>query len=164
MSEFWFGIWLGTLFGFVAGVLASVIAAYLWDLKSRRRAYKAASKLVGTWEAYLISGRRIETTPMPGAGLTVVSLNHRWWKADSGVLDSRSEDIDTGRKHGGSIVLDPANPWLAFRIDRYADSNEISQQFLQIDPSDRNTVLIFPDPRVSTLGDVYGKHAWRRKG
>jgi len=84
MGEFWFGIWLGTLFGFVAGVLASVIAAFLWDLKSRRRAYKAASKLVGTWEAYLISGRRIEATPMPGAGLTVVFLSHRWWKETRG--------------------------------------------------------------------------------
>lgn len=160
MSDFWSGISLGTLFGFIA----SVFAAYTWDVKARLRAYRAARRLVGTWEAYSISGRRIQATPMPGAGLTAVSLKHRWWQGDSGVLSVRSEDIDSGRKHDGSIVLDPSNPWLAVRIDRYADSNEISQQFLQLDPSDLNTILVFPDPRVSTLGDVYGKHAWRRKG
>jgi len=71
---------------------------------------------------------------MPGAGLTVVSLNHRWWKADSGVLDFRSEDIDTGRKHGGSIVLDPANPWLAFRIDRYAIRTRFPSNFCKLTP------------------------------
>ena len=38
-----------------------------------------------------------------------------------------------------------------------------SQQRLEIDPNDCDTVYIFPDPTVSTLGDVYAKHAWRRK-
>jgi hypothetical protein len=108
----------------------------------------------------------IDFTPMPGAGLTVVSLKPRWWTADSGILDFRSEDIDSAgqtRKHAGSIVLDPVNPWLATRIDQYADSNEVSQQRLEIDPGDCDTVYIFPDPTVATLGDVSGKHAWRRK-
>jgi hypothetical protein len=131
-------------------VIASIIANYLWELGTRWSARKAASKLVGTWEAYNIHGRTIDTAPMKGAGLTVVSLKAQWWAADSGVLDVRAEDIDdsTGRtrKHDGTIVLDPTNPWLATRIDRYADSNEISQQRLEIDPKDREIVYIFPDP------------------
>lgn len=163
MGEFWAGL----LIGFFLGVVASLLASYLWNLRERWRTYGAARKLVGTWVAYNIHGRAIDATPMPSAGLTVVSSKPHWWTADSGVLDVRSEDIDdsTGRirKHDGTIVLDPTNPWLATRIDRYADSNEISQQRLEIDPKDCNTVLIFPDPTVSTLGDVYGKHAWRRK-
>jgi hypothetical protein len=116
--------------------------------------------------AYNIHGRMIDATPMPGAGLTVVTLKRHWWSADSGVLDVKSEDIGPDgrtRRHDGSIVLDPVNPWLATRIDRYADSNEISQQRLEIDPGDCDTVYIFPDPTVATLGNVYGKHAWRRK-
>ena len=122
MSEFWAGILIGALIGFFAGIVASIIANYLWELGARFRAYKAAGKLVGTWVAYHIRGRTIDTTPMPGAGLTVVSLKPHWWAADSGVLDVRSQDIDdsTGRirKHDGTIVLDPVNPWLAHRIDR----------------------------------------------
>jgi len=168
MSEFWAGILIGALIGFFAGILASIIANYLWELGARRKAYKAAEKLVGTWVAFNIHGRTIDTTPMQGAGLTVVSLRPRWWTANSRVLDVRAEDIDasTGRvrEHSGSIVLDSGNPWLATRIDRYADSNEISQQRLHIDPQDCNLVYIFPDPTVATLGDAYGKHAWRRQG
>ena len=148
--------------GFFAGILASIFANYCWDLRARRRAYKAAGKLVGTWVAYKIHGRTIDTTPMPGAGLTAVSSKPQWWAADSGVLDVRSQDIGPARRHDGTIVLDPANPWLATRIDRYADSNEISQQRLAIDPNDCNIVYIFPDPAVATLGNVYEKHAWRR--
>ena len=154
--------WAGVVLGFVASILAN----HCWDLWKQYRAYKAAGKLVGTWVAYNIHGRTIDTTPMQGAGLTVVSSKPHWWSADSEVLDVYSQDIDasTGRtrKHDGTIVLDPVNPWLATRIDRYADSNEISQQRLEIDPG-CDTVYIFPDPTVSTLGDVYGKHAWRRR-
>lgn len=163
MSEFWTGV----LLGFLAGILASIIAAYVWELGARYKAYTAASKLLGTWEAYLIQGRSIDTAPMRGAGLTVVSHKGRWWSADSGVLDFRSEDRgeSTGqtRKHEGSIVLNPLTPWLAIRIDRYADSDEVSQQQLLIDPDDPNTILVFPDPAVATLGDQYARHAWRRK-
>lgn len=167
MSEFWAGTLIGAGLGFFAGIVASVIATYLWELGARYKAYQAARRLVGTWVAYGIEGRRIDTKPMKGAGLTVVSLEHRWWAADSRILDVRSEDIDdsTGqkRKHDGAIVLNSANPWLAIRMDRYADSNEISQQQLLIDPNDCNTVLVFPDPAVATLGDVYARHAWRRQ-
>ena len=162
MSEFW----AGTLVGFLGGIVASLIATFLWELPARRRAYRAAAKIVGEWEAYNIEGRTV-TTPMKGAGITEVYLQSRWWSPDSGVLGFHSVDIDSStgriRKHDGTIVLDPVNPWLATRIDRYADSNEISQQRLEIDPNDCNTVYIFPDPTVATLGDAYGKHAWRRK-
>ncbi len=157
---------VGTLIGFFLGIVASIVANYQWDLRARRRAYKAARKLVGTWVAYNIHGRKIDTTPMQGAGLTIVSSKPHWWAADSGVLDVSSQDIDASggtREHDGTIVLNPANPWLATRIDRYSDSNEISQQWLEMDPNDCDTVYIFPDPTVSTLGDVYAKHAWRRK-
>jgi hypothetical protein len=168
MSEFWKGTLIGAVIGCFAGIAASIIANHLWELRARFRAYKAAGRLVGTWVAYDIQGRTIATTRMKGAGLSVVSLKPHWWMADSGVLDVSSEDIDdstgrTTRKHDGTIVLDPTNPWLATRIDRYADSNEISQQRLAVDPNDRNTVYIFPDATVATLGDVYGKHAWRRQ-
>lgn len=160
MSEFWAGL----LIGFFLGVVASLLANYVWDLRARYGAYKVARKLVGTWEAFNIDGRTIDTTPMPGA--TVVS-SRRWWAADAGVLDVRAQDNDasTGRtrRHSGTIVFDRANPWLATRILRYADSNEISQQRLQIDPDDCGIVHIFPDPTVATLGDVYRKHVWRRK-
>lgn len=140
MTEFWKGTLIGVLIGFFAGILASIIANYLWELGARWRAYKAAGKLVGTWVAYNIHGRTIDTALMQDAGLTVVSLKPHWWAPNSGVLDVRAEDIEasTGRsrKHDGTIVLDPASPWLATRIDRYADSNEISQQRLRIDSID----------------------------
>ena len=113
-----------------------------------------------------MTGRTVDTTPMPGAGLTIVSSKRHWWSADSAVLDVRADDIDaaSGRKreHHGHIVIDPVFPWLATRIDRYVDSNEISEQRLVIGP-DFNIVHVFPVATVATLGDVYGKHAWRRK-
>jgi hypothetical protein len=69
---------IGALIGFFAGILASIIANYLRELAARWKAYKAAEKLVGTWVAFNIHGRTIDDTPMPGAGLTVVSLKPHW--------------------------------------------------------------------------------------
>jgi hypothetical protein len=163
MSDFWKGILVGAAMGFVLGILASMIANYLWDLKARWRAHRAAGKLVGTWVAYNIHGRAIDATPMLGAGLTVVSSRH-WWAPDSGLLDVQAQDIDPvtakTREHSGNIVLDPVKPWLATRILRYADSNEIAEQRLEIE--DRNTIYVFPDSNTATLGDVYQRHVWRR--
>ncbi|SRR5258706_15092595 len=162
MSDFW----AGTLLGFFAGIVASILANHYWELRARYRAYKAAGELVGTWEAYNMDGRTVDNTPMPGAGLTVVSSKPHWWSANSAVLDVRAQDIDASsghtRDHEGHIVIDPAFPWLATRIDRYADSNEISEQRLVIGP-DFSIVYVFPVATVATLGDVYRKHAWRRK-
>jgi hypothetical protein len=153
--------WAGVFLGFVASILAN----HYWDLRARYRAYRTAARLVGTWEAYNMHGRKMDTTPMPGAGLTVVSSKPHWWSANSAILDVRAQDIDANghtRDHDGHIVIDPAFPWLATRIDRYADSNEISEQRLVIG-QDFNIVYVFPVANVATLGDVYGKHAWRRK-
>ena len=154
--------WAGVFLGFFANILAN----HCWEFRARYRAYKSAGKLVGTWEAYKMQGRTVNTIPMPGAGLTVISFMTHWWSDDSAVLNVRSQDIDEGtghtRDHEGHIVIDPAFPWLATRIDRYADSNEISEQRLVIG-KDFNIVYVFPVANVATLGDVYEKHAWRRK-
>lgn len=158
-SIFWFGV--------VLGFIANIIASQCWELIARYRAWKAARKLVGTWVAYKINGRMVETTPMLGAGLTVVSAKGHWLSADSAVLNVRSQDIDIRsgetRDHDGHIVFDRVIPWLATRVFRYADSNEIGEQRLVIGP-DSNIVYVFPVAAVATLGDVYGKHVWRRKG
>lgn len=151
----------------ISGIITSVIAAFIWELRTRWKAHKSANVLIGDWEAYKTEGRNI-TEPMEGAGLTVVSFKSPWRAADSAVLSFWSEDVaegtTKGREHKGTIVLDPRNPWLATRIHRYTDSNEISQQRLEINPDDPNIVYIFPDPTVATLGDVYGRHAWKRTG
>lgn len=158
-SIFWFGVGLG--------FIANIIASQCWEFVARYRAWKAAQKLIGTWVAYNIHGRMIDTTPMPGAGLTVGSSSRHWWSSKSAVLDVRAQDIDSAtgatRDHDGHIVFDSVIPWLATRIDRYIDSNELVQQQLVIAPG-YDVVHVFPIPGVATLGDVYGKHAWRRKG
>jgi hypothetical protein len=154
--------WSGVFLGFVASLLAN----HCWELLTRYRTLKTAARLVGTWIAYNIRGRMIEPTPMTGAGETVVSAKPHWWSHNSAVLDVRAEDINpsTGerRDHSGHIVFNPSIPWLATRIDRYFDSHEISGQRLVMG-TDLNTVYVFPVSAVSTLGDVYAKHAWRRK-
>jgi hypothetical protein len=162
MSYFWAGVLLGFFLGFVANILAN----HYWELRARYQNYKAAAKLAGTWIAYNMHGRTVDSTPMPGAGPTIVSSKPHWWSDNSAVLDVRAQDVDipTGRTrdHDGHIVIDPAFPWLATAIVRYADSNEISEQRLVIGP-DFNIVYIFPVAGVATLGDVYTKHAWRRQ-
>ena len=159
MIEFWAGVALG----FVANILAS----QCWEFWKRFQAHKAAAKFVGTWVAYDLKGRNVDTVPMKGAGLTEVSSRHPWWSPNAAVLDFFSQDVDANsgatRDHDGRIVIDPAIPWLATRIDRYRDSNEVAQQRLVIG-RDFDTIFVFPVPAFSTLGDVYGKHAWRRKG
>ncbi len=157
-SIFWFGLALG--------FIANIVASQCWDFVNRYRCWRTARRLAGTWVAYNVHGRMVDTVPMPGAGLTEVSAKRHWYSANSAVLDVRSYDITPSgeqRDHDGHIVFDSAIPWLATRIDRYADSNEIAQQRLAIG-SDNNIVYVFPVPGVATLGDVYGKHAWRRKG
>ena len=162
MSTFW----SGALLGFFAGIVASIIANHYWDWRARYRAYKSARRLVGTWVAYNMTGRLVDTIPMQGAGLTEVSCKPHWWSANSAVLDVRAEDINTSngdkREHDGHIVFDQAIPWLANRIDRYADSNEVAQQQLVIGP-DFDIVYVFPIATGATSGDAYRKHAWRRK-
>ncbi len=159
MNDFW----AGSLLGFGAGFVASVLANKYTELAARYRAYRHARRLAGTWEAYKISGRTVDTTPMKGAGLTVVSSKRHWWSVNSAVLDVYSQDLgDPPRQHDGHIVIDPVSPWLATRIDRYLDSHELSQQRLVIG-ADFNIVYLFYVADVATLGPVYANHAWRRK-
>jgi hypothetical protein len=157
-SIFWFGV--------VLGFFANLIASQCWELVSRFRVWKAARKLCGTWVAYNMHGRTIEATPMPGAGETVVTAKGHWLSANSAVLDVCAQDIDVrsgkARDHDGHIVLDPIIPWLATRIDRYPDSNELVEQRLVIGP-DFNVIYVFPIAGSATIGDVYAKHAWRRR-
>lgn len=138
MLEFWAGVGLG--------FVANIVATKVWELWTRWQAHNAARKFVGRWEGCALKGRSVDTLPMKGAGLTVVSLRHNCLSAKSGVLDVWSEDFgDDGqaRHHEGHIIVDPVTPWLATRIDRYVDSNEIAAQRLVISP-DSNIVLCFP--------------------
>ena len=158
MIQFWAGVALG--------FVANMVANQCWEFWRRYQAHTAARKFVGRWEAYDLKGRGVDTEPMKDAGLTVVSLKHSWWSINSALLDVWSEDIfDNGetRYHDGHIVIHPAIPWLATRIDRYVDSNEVAGQHLVIS-QDFNIIYVFPDPALSTLGGVYNKHAWRRQG
>ena len=156
--QFWAGVGLG--------FVANVVATKFWELWTRWQAHKAAEKFVGRWEAYLLKGRTVDTMPMKGAGLSVVSLRHGWWSVNSALLDVWSEDIGEHgeiRHHDGQIVLDDTIPWVATRIDRYVDSNEVAAQKLVIGP-DFNIIYVLPDPTLSTFEGNYGKHAWRRQG
>jgi len=158
-SIFWFGV--------AIGFAANILASHCWEIISRFRSWKSARRLAGIWVAYNMRGRLVDTTPMLGASPTVVSAKRHWLSANSAVLAVRCQDIDvsTGqtRDHEGHIVLDPVIPWLATRIDRYLDSNELVEQRLVIGP-DYNIVYVFPVASVATLGDVYARHAWRRQG
>jgi hypothetical protein len=159
MSDLWLGIWMG----FLLGIVASVIVSYFWELRDRLRLYGESGKLVGTWTAYNVTGRMIDKTPMPGAGLTVVTRKSGRFSARAGVLDVQCQDIDVAtkaiREHSGQIVLDRFVPWTAMRIDRYDDSSEICEQRLVL-ATDPDVVYIFPSPTVASM--IYTAHAWRR--
>jgi len=135
------------LLDFGIGVLAGVIGSYLWDIRARYLAHENARKLAGTWVAYDIHGRAIDAIPMPGAGVTVISSRPRRWTADSAVLDVRGQDAGPSsghaRVHGGHIVLDTVIPGRATRTVRYDDSDEISEQRLEISP-DSQIIYVFP--------------------
>src|SRR5271165_4990213 len=153
-SIFWFGLALG--------FFLNLIASQCWEFIARYRAWKTARKLVGAWVAYNMHGRTVDTVPMTGAGLTVVSAKPHWLSAHSAVLDVRSQDTTLSgeaRNHDGCIVFDPAVPWLATRIFRYADSNEVGEQRLVIGPG-YNIVYVFPlrmlRPSVTCTGSTLG--------
>jgi hypothetical protein len=57
--------------------------------------------------------------------------------------------------------MDPNDPDSATRIGRYLNSAEVYEQRLTM--IDNDTILIIPVPDGATLGNVYGKHGWRRK-
>jgi len=125
MSEFWAGLLLGFLFG----VLGNILANHYWELLARFRTHATATKLVGTWTAYNMHGRVVDSTPMQGAGATVISATPHWWSANSGVLQVSSQDTSDGRHHSGPLVIDPVCPRLATRILIYdAPADEVVEQ------------------------------------
>jgi hypothetical protein len=112
MGEFWAGLLLGFLFG----VIGNILANHYQDLRAQFRAHAKAKRLVGTWRAYNMHGRLVDSTPMEGAGLTVILAKAHWWSAESNVLDVSSQDSSDGRHHSGSLVIDPVCSRLATRI------------------------------------------------
>lgn len=152
--DFWSGV-----FGFFFGLAANNISER-WTLY---RAHRAARKLAGEWVAYNYQSqdnRSIDSLPMPGAGLTVISARS-WWRPHSHVLDVYAQDINSGdvRNHHGWIAIDPARPQSATRTIFYYDSDEIEEQRILIS-DDGNTLHVFDE---SVDGGYSKKHALRRR-
>jgi hypothetical protein len=145
MSDFWTGL----LLGFFFGVIGNVLVTHYGELVARFRARAAAKRLVGTWAAYDIHGRMVDSTPMPGAGFTEVSAKPHWWSADSHVLQVSAVDVSDERHHSGTLVIDPVCPRLATRILIYDPGDEVVEQRIVIS-QDFKTLYVFVV--VATLG------------
>jgi len=134
----------------------------IFSLVGNIRKRNTAQRWVGNWEAYSLIGRNL-AEPMKGAGPATVSLP-RWWKFSAkltfGCYDCDEQGQPT-RHQKGHILIDPDDPDAAKRVGRYVDSAEVYEQRLRM--LDNDTILIIPIPEHSTLGNVYGKHGWRRK-
>jgi hypothetical protein len=119
-----------------------------------------ARKWVGEWEAYDLVGRTLSQR-MARAGPTTVTLAGLF----SDKLTFECYDCDANgtptRRQKGSIRLDADDPTTAKRIGQYLDAVEIYEQRLRM--IDDDAIVILPVPSGSSLGDVYGKHGWRRK-
>jgi len=157
MSNFW-----AAVVGLLLGLLANKLTEY-W---ARFRSYLVARKLQGKWTPHnMTDGQHINRqTPMHHR-LTDIKPRP-WWRAfcsDSHILDVSAEDPD-GRKHGGSLVIDPVCSWFGTRIVLYSAMDEISEQRIVISP-DRETLYVFPVPTVATLGpEAYRIHALCKRG
>lgn len=99
-------LWAGVLLGFFFGVLGNLLVNHYGELRARCRFHAVAKRLDGTWEAYNIDNRLVDSTPMWGAGLTRLSAKPHWWSADAHVLQVDSVDISDGRHHSGPRVID----------------------------------------------------------
>jgi len=132
----------------------------LWSLVDSIRRRRNARSWAGHWEAYNLVGRDL-TEPKQGAGFTHFILPS-WWTFSSTLTfeccecDARGQPT---RQQKGNI--DPNDPRAATRVGRYLDSAEVYEQRLTM--LDQDTILILPVPDRSTLGNVYGRHGWRRK-
>ena len=142
------------LIGRALSMLSSLVGAIL-----RRR---QTQRWVGHWQAYNVEGRDLAENPMKGAGPTDVFLPH-WWTVST-KLKFQCYDCDSQgqptRHQTGHISLDSTDPDSATRVGCYLDSDEFYEQRLRMITNDK--VLIIPVPERSTLGNVYGKHGWRR--
>jgi hypothetical protein len=134
----------------------------LVSLFSSIRRRKQAQRWVGEWEAYDLKGRDL-AEPMKGAGPATVSLPD-WWKFSAKLTfecyECDAQGVPT-RQQRGHISVDPDDPEAATRVGRYLDSAELYEQHLRM--LDNDTIIIIPIPEHSALGDIYGKHGWRRK-
>jgi hypothetical protein len=140
MGDFWAGLLLGFLFGVIGNILANGYQ----DLRARFRGHAKAKRLVGTWRAYNMHGRLVDSTPMEGAGLTVIRTTAPWWSANSNVLDVSSRDSSDGRHHSGPLTIDPLCSRLATRILIYdaPTPDEVVQQRIIIS-HDSKTLYVF---------------------
>jgi hypothetical protein len=145
MSEYWSGLWLG----FLLGVVGNFLVGKYSELRARCRAYGAAKRLVGKWEAYNIRGRTLE--PMEAAGDTFVEAKPHWWARDSAVLQVSGVDKSDGRHHTGPLVIDPVCSRKATRILIYdfPTPDEVMEQRVVIS-HDFKTLYVFPV--LATIG------------
>ncbi len=159
MSE----LWIGLLLGFVFGVVGNILVTHYGELVARCRAHAAAKKLVGTWEAYNIDGRVVAHTPMPGAGLTEMSIRSRYpWSAGSHVIQVNAVDLSDGRQHSGTVVIDSVCPRLATRIVIYEPGDEVIEQRIVIS-KDFGTLYVFIVAATLGLSTYSRSHALRRR-
>ena len=154
------------LVGALIGFFFSILANQVGEWRRRLRNHKIATNLVGKWVAYNVEGRRLASVPMGGAGPTFVKHRASKWSFDSGELEFESTDIGqdgTLRPHHGRIVIDSQVPWVATRLDRYPDSDEVAIQRLIFSEHNPQIIFVFPISASSSLGDAYAPHAWRKK-
>lgn len=117
------------------------------------RRYQQSSSLCGPWEAAEVHGRVEDPNPMPGAGLTWISLPKFWSKS----LDVYSADIQSNgshREHEGYMLQDPTCPRRFLRMVRYLDSAEVSHQLIEVLSPDK--LLVIPQE------PGYNRHILRR--
>ena len=134
----------------------------LFNVFGGMRHRRQAQRWVGVWEPYNLVGRDL-AEPMKGGGPATVSLPP-WWKFST-KLSVECYDCDEHgqplRRQTGHITIHKDDPDAATRIGHYTGSAEFYEQRLRM--LDTNTIFITPVPGGASLGDIYGKHGWRRK-
>jgi hypothetical protein len=134
----------------------------LFGIVGSFRKRQSAKRWAGSWKAYDLVGRNLGG-PMQGAGPASVALP-RWYKFSTKLTfdcyDCDAQGTPT-RHQAGHIIIDQNDSEAATRVGRYLDSAEVYEQRLKM--LDKDTIIIMPVPAHSILGDVYGKHGWRRK-
>jgi hypothetical protein len=118
------------------------------------RRYPRYHSLCGHWEAASLVGRMEDPNPMPGAGLTRISLPKKPWQRQ---LDVHSADVNSDgshREHEGFMVPDRTLPNRFVRVVRYLDSAEVAHQLIEI--LSRDKLLVIPQE------PGYHRHMLRR--
>ena len=155
------GSWLVILEGMPIEAVLLKLVSPLLNLVGQATKRRQAKRWVGAWEAHDVVGRDIGGR-MHGAGPATVTLPA--WKTSAKLYVDCYDCDDHGiptRYQKGHIIIDPNDPDAATRTGWYTGTAEVYEQRLRlIDP---NTILVIPVPGNSMLGNIYGKHAWRRK-